>query len=144
MSNTILVKGRGIRKEGVAAEIVNPGHFVTLDATGKVIKQATAASHSPAAVAVENELFGSGITVSYAANDQVVYEVMPPGAEVLARLAPTAAAVVIGDLLKFAADGTVEKFVAISDSPGSVCAMALEAVDNSAGGTEVFLTVEIM
>lgn len=153
MSNTILLKGRGIRKEGVALLALSPGELVELNTSGQVIAHGTAKEIVTPAFVVENELLGSEITVDYAALDNVVYEVMPPGSEVLARLPASAAAVVIGDLLESAGDGTLRKQTPFSQSgstpfavtaEGHAIARAIEAVDNSGGGTEVFIKVEVL
>ncbi len=153
MSNTILLKGRGIRKEGVALLALSPGELVELNTSSQVIAAAVAKENITAAFVVENELLGSEITVDYAALDNVVYEVMPKGAEVLARLAASAAAIVVGDLLESAGDGTLRKQTPFSQSgttpfavvaEGHAIARAIEAVDNSGGGAEVFIQVEVL
>ncbi len=148
MSNTILLKGRGIRKEGVALLALSPGELVERNASDQIIAHATAAGNASPAFVVENELLGSEITVDYAALDNVVYETMPRGAEVLARLAAAAAAVIIGNYLESAGDGTLRitttAAATANTARSGIIARAIEAVDNSGGGGEVFIKVEIL
>jgi hypothetical protein len=98
--------------------------------------------------AFENELAGKTITDQYAIGDQVLCMVCAPGAEVLMVLAASAAAIVIGDYLESAGDGTVRLGVADAATDTAqrraIVGMALEAVDNSGGGTEVFIKVEVL
>ena len=148
MSNTILLKGRGIRKERISAAAITPGYLVDFNAAGLVLKHAGAGLNASAAFAVEDELNGKAITEAWASGDQVVYEIMPSGSEVYALVAAAAAAIVIGDELESAGDGTLRKLtvdVATDNTQRiAVVARAIEAVDNSGGGTEARLKVEIV
>lgn len=148
MPNTILLKGRGIRKERISGAAINPGHLVEVNTANNVVVHSAAASSAAAAFAIENELFGKTINDALTSGDQVVFEYMPTGAEIYARLAASAPAVVIGDYLESAGDGTLRKVAvdAATDQGqrNAVVARAIEAVDNSGGGTEVFIRVEIV
>lgn len=108
MSNTILLKGRGVRKEAIANGAIQPGYLVHIDSTGKVAKHPTAGGSTSPSFAVENELLGKEITVAWPDTEQTVYETMSPGDEILAVLAASAAAIVIGDYLQSAGDGTLQ------------------------------------
>ncbi len=189
--NTTIIKGRGIRKEAAAGAAVSPGDFIERDSSGEFIRNAIAGSQSRRLIAVENEIFGDGIEVDYAAAQQVLAESTIPGMEVYARLAINAAAIVIGDLVELAADGSVALYtpaVDLTEGAGAIggtqdgdidalvdpagdsgaslidgvreaaaainaftgqgignpVGVALEAVDNSAGGTKVWIHIEIL
>lgn len=148
---TIFLKKRPIRKEGIADSAIVPGMLVKLASDGKFDPHPTAKAQAVPAFAFENELTshesggvpiaGAAIDVAYAQNDRLYYGVCDPGAEVYALVAPSAAAVVKGDLLESAGDGTLRKLTPASQltsgnytftTEGHAIAMALEAVDNSA------------
>lgn len=127
MANTILLKGRGIRKEGIAGGAITPGHLLTINTSGNLIVHATQGGDVAALFAVENDIVGKEITDAYASGDYVQAEYLYTGCEVLAIVAAGEEAIVIGDLLTSKGDGTLEKI-----GEGDVgIAQALEAVDNS-------------
>lgn len=145
MANTIHLKGEPIRKEGVATEAMSPGHFVvsiprTSTQAGSLAFPAAAGGVAQGIV-LENELEGETITDVYVTNDNVLYGVFPKGGEVLARVAAGAAAIAAGAPLAVATDGTV---ITATVGTHHVVGTALAAVDNSGGGTEVFIQVEIV
>ena len=149
MFNTIVLKGRGIRKEGLAgAAGILPGHLVTRNAANAVIVHGVAAGNAQAAFAVENELIGDEISTAYANGDTTHYEVCPPGAEINAILAANAAAIIIGSYLESAGDGTLRITTAAAATANTaragIIAKAIEAVDNSAGGTIARIKVELL
>lgn len=137
---TILLKGRGTRDERVANAGINPGYLLNTRSDGKYEKHGTAGANTPRIFALENELFGLGIDDAYVANDLVQAEQCGPPQWVLAKLPADATAVVIGDKLQSNGDGTLTKVTGTN----TALAMALDAVDNSAGGTEVFIRVLVM
>lgn len=132
--NTIMVKGRGIGKEAVAAGAILPGSFLEYKSTGKVGVHATAGGAANRIIARENELAGKGIADSYAADDTVFFETVQSGFEVLTHVAASTAAIVIGDKLVSDGLGGVRKMTAITDAATAgqdVIGTALQAVDNS-------------
>lgn len=160
---TIFLKKRPIRKEGIAGGAITPGHLVKLNSAGKYVVHPTAKAQAVPAFAFENELkshesngapiAGSPIDVAYANNDRLYYGVCDAGAEVYALLAAGAAAIVKGDLLESAGDGTLRKLTAGSQLTsgnytytvgGVAIAEALEAVDNSGGASPARIIVEIL
>lgn len=146
---TIALKGNGIRKEAkVGASVITPGYLVELDSAGLAIPHGTALGTASPSFALENELFGYDIDVDYPVGDQLLYETFWSGQEVYALVAASAVAIVIGDFLDSAGDGTlklVTTAAATADiSRNSVVARALEAVDNSGGGSEARIRVEII
>jgi len=113
--HTILLKGTGIGKEGVANAAITPGMLVERMTTGKIRKHSTAGGPAMPAFARENELIGKEIDVDYAANDRVYWTVMPPGSEIYALVAASAVAIAVGDFLESAGDGTL-RLVTVGDT----------------------------
>ena len=149
MPNTIVLKGSGINKERLSAAAgILPGDLLDLDTAGKVIVHAGAGLTAQKMFAIENEVVGKDIDAAYASGDNVLYSVLPPGAEVYAFVAASAVAVVIGDTMESAGDGTLRKQTtdtATDDTQrNSAVAIAIEAVDNSGGGSEARIKVELL
>ena len=189
---TIVLMGNDlvIRKEGIASVIVTPGYLVERITT-TIRPHVSAGAKAVPMFAVENEVIGNGIDDDYAINDTTLFGVMPPGAEIFALLPASAAAIVVGDLLESAGDGTLRLVAVEADLTGSLTgtvdgsladvtfnatwsdaqsteidknikelqakinailpvavqaplAVALEVVDNSGGGSEVRIKVEIL
>ena len=145
---TIRVKGDAVRKEALAGGAINPGHLVVLNSSGNVVVHPSAATNAAPSFAVENEVIGADIDTAYASGDNVLYEHMQRGAEVHALVAASASAIVIGDYLESAGDGTLRILSASAataqSARASVVARALEAVDNSGGGSEARILVEVL
>jgi hypothetical protein len=149
-AKTIMVLGpNGIQKEAkVATGPIKPGHLIALNSSGNAIKHGTAAGRCPRRFAVEWSFLGTLVGTAnvkdidrpYATNDQMPYKIPEPGSEVLAWLPAAAAAIVIDDLLTSNGDGTLKK----AGATDFCVAVAKEAVDNSAGGAEVRIRVEVM
>lgn len=137
-SETIFLKGLQVQKEGQASAALSPGHLVERGGSKIFQVQATAKAACSPMFAVENDLLGKEITDAYAANDNVVVAFALPGAEINARLAASASAIVANDALEATGDGTVRKF-----TDGVIIGHALEAVNNSSGSTEVFIKMEV-
>jgi hypothetical protein len=145
---TIILRGAGINKERVAAVVITPGYLVDENASGLLKPHSTAGKNASPAFARENEVIGSDITVDYAINDQVLYTVLPPGAEVYALVAASASAIIIGSFLESAGDGTLR--IATTDAAtddtqrAAVVGKALVALDNSSGGAEARIKIEVV
>lgn len=139
MANTILLKGRGIRKEAVAGGAFTPGHLLTFNNTGKLIAHATAGGAVAPLFAVENDLEGKEISQAYAENDYAQSEYLWSGCEALAFLKDGSTAVIIGDLLESAGDGSLRKLAS-----GVAIAQSQEAVDNSGGSGHARIKVTIL
>lgn len=132
VKRTIIVGGEGLRYEYEAASAVSPGDLVITNNAGKVLRHATAAAKPGLLFAIENEIFGKGVEVDYAATDRVLCEACTPGMLVNVNIAAAAPAIVIGDFLESAGDGTLRKVA----TAATALAVADEAVDNSAGGSK--------
>lgn len=130
MANTILLKGRGVRLEKIAGGTITPGMLVKTTSTDTLVAHATAGGAALRAFAVENDLVGKEITDNYVANDFVQAEIMDSGNEIYGFIVASGTAVVIGDLMESAGDGSLRKLAS-----GVALAVAMEAVDNSGGGT---------
>jgi hypothetical protein len=149
---TILLRGRGLRREAPAGGAITPGHLVAYNSSGNLVVHGTAGAKTRPLFAVENELLGKGINDAYAVNDLVQAEELHVG-DVYALLPAAAAAIVIGDKLTSNGDGTLKKATAASQSGTTpftvtfadhIIAEALEAVDNSGGGTPVRIKVAVI
>lgn len=140
MPNTIIVEGhaKGKYDEGRAAGAIKPGHMLKRDSSLALVVHATAGGFGEMMVAIEDALQGKLITDAYASGDLVRYYQPRSGEKFMARLAAGATAVVKGDLLISSGDGTLKK---TTGSPTQLYAVAEESVDNSAGGSEVFIKV---
>lgn len=131
--NCIITKarGNGIQHEGKAGEAgIYPGHLLETSAARTFLRLNNAASvGAPILVALENMYLTPGtVDTVYAVNDNVYACAVSNGMEFQARLAPSAAAIVVGDQVVSDGDGGVKKAGAAEEVIGE----ALEAVDNSA------------
>ena len=134
----ILLLGYPINKEGKASEEIFPGHLVEFGGIHTLQKQSTAGQNCRRAFAIENDLVGKGIEDSYAISEQLQYISTGPGTEIYARVAAGAPAILTGDQLEAAGDGTLQKL-----TTGDVIGYAIEDKDNSVGTEEVFLKMEV-
>jgi hypothetical protein len=141
---TIEISGETKRLEGPAGAAINPGYIIETRSDGKFYACQNADYKVSPVFACENEIFGRGITIAYAAGDNVLASSKEPGDRVNAKLAAAAAAIVVGDMLTSAGNGTLKKAAATAAGAASAVAVAEEAVNNSAGATEVFIEVRII
>lgn len=148
--NTISLKGDPLRKERDAGGTIIPGHLLQLDADNDVTVHAAAGGNATRWVALENDIAGDGIDVSYASGEVTQIASCKPGDEMFMWLADGETAV-IGSYLESAASGDLKVVDADADSAGidntqSVVAMALQAVDRSASAitTHGRIKVEIV
>lgn len=144
---TISILGNSIRKELDAAAAITPGDLLELASATTVQRHSTADGNAQKMFAVENDIFGKGIDDDYAANDRVLYGVFERGAEVYGRVAAGTAAITVGAALSSNADGTLKPVAASASTTQAqrdgIVAYALEAVDNSGGGSAVRIKVEV-
>ena len=137
-SKTIVLKGDPIKKENIAAGVITPGDLIKLDSNNEVARHASAGGITQKAFAVENSQVGRDKTQDYAIDDSVQYVVGRQGDELQCRIAAGAAAIVIGDALESAGDGTLRKFTS-----GAILGWALEALDLSAATDPGYLAFEV-
>lgn len=110
-SRTILLKGRGVRKEAKAGGTITPGHLVAINSSGALVVHNVAGGRAATLFAVENDLIGNTIDDNYVSGDYVQAEYLRTGDEVYGLVAANAAAIAVGDYLESAGDGTVRKVV---------------------------------
>lgn len=130
---TIVLRGDGIRKEGIAAAAVTPGMLIERTATLTIQAQSTAGAQAQRAFAVENEVVGLEIDTAYVALDTLIYEVLPPGAEVYGWIDEEN--ITKGDLLVATGDGSLKGV----STPGIVPTSTGVLVDADAAATNGLL-----
>ena len=141
------INGEPVNNEALsaAASAIKPGHLVEELAAGTVQEHSTAAVNAQKLIALTDTPTGGTIDDAYAVGATVRYGAFNGGQKGFLRLAASAAAIVIGDALQSAGDGTVRiqtTDAATDDTQrDSLVAYAVEAVDNSGGGAEVFIEV---
>jgi hypothetical protein len=150
MARTIIAKGDPIQKEGtvLAANSLNPGHLIDIDpATGNVMPHNRAGLNAVPRFCVERSDVGDDADTAITSGERANYVTARSGDEIYARLAASATAVTRGDFLESGGDGTLRLLTSSAATAesvrASVVAHALESVDNSGGGTEAFILVEV-
>jgi hypothetical protein len=136
MAKTILVKGTGINKEGIATESILPGLFVERTSTANQIQMRDTVGESVNLIARENEVVGKDIDAAYAANDTILFTAVGPGCEVLAWI-KDGQTIAVGAKLQVTTGGTL-----IAVGAGDPVAIALEA--KSPSGADARALVEII
>jgi len=145
--STILLRGDPIFKERDAAGAITPGHLVNLNTTNGVVVHAGAEANAYPWFAMEQDFVGKDLTTAYASGQRAQMACCRPGDEIYALVPAAALAIVIGDELVSNGDGTLKKVTAAAVAVGNlrrVVARALEAVDNSAGGSPARIRVEVV
>lgn len=146
----VVLKGDPKRYEALAgAAGILPGHLIKLSSTsGDVVVHNVAAGMAAPMFADVEDYAGGVVDTAYADNDQLSYVHCKQGDEIYALLPASAAAVVIGDYLESNGDGTLKKSTHATTSATTAAAwpiaIALQAIDNSGGGTAVRIKVRIL
>lgn len=141
--------GAFLHAEALAAagSAIVPGMLVEITSTGTVQEHSTAAANAQKAFALPNLPNGGTIDDVYPVGDLVRYGVARSGQEAYALVAAAATAVPQGAALESAGDGTLRVQTAAAATSqaqrDSVVAYALEAVDNSGGGTTARIKVRV-
>ena len=127
--------GQSIHNEALsaAASAIVPGDMVEELAAGTVQEQSTAGARAQKLFALTNLGNGSDIDEAYAVGETVRYGAFHSGQEVFARVAAGAPAIVIGDELDPAGDGTLKKIAA--DVAGAQAVLTV-----GAGNSQVLFT----
>lgn len=143
--DVILLRGEGVYKEATAGGAILPGHLLTRSSATAVTVHGTADGASRSLFAIENGQVGDDISTAYASGDTVPMIYAERGAEIYALVAAAAPAIAVGDALGSAGDGTLKKItIGAGTLAGAVIGFALEAVDNSGGGSVARLRVEVL
>jgi hypothetical protein len=141
--------GSFIHDEEVAASgsAIVPGMLVEEVAGGTVQEHSTAAANAQKLFALANIANGGTIDDVYAVGETVRYGAAHSGQKAFALVAASAIAIVRGDVLESAGDGTVRKATADAATDtsqrDSIVGYAREAVDNSGGGTTARLRIRV-
>lgn len=140
-------RGEFIGKEAKVAAIFKPGHLVEITSAGEAQKHSVAAGNSNKAFALASQTTGGTIDDAYAVGEVALVGYAQSGQLVNAVLAAAAPAIVAGDALESAGNGTLRKQVVAAAttqaSRDSVVGYADESVDNSGGGSEVRIIVRV-
>lgn len=134
--------GIGICQEALATVAILPGMLLARSSATGVKPHDVDSGIANLHFAVEDGAQGRTIEDQYAIGEVVHFKTLVPGTKVYGLLAAGSAAIVVGDKLVSDGDGTLKKLVAATG--GTVVAEALEAVNNSGGGTRARIRVEIM
>lgn len=130
-----------------AASTIVPGDLIEFTSAGTVQEHSTAAVNAAKLFADENIPVAGTIDDAYGAAETVRFGTAHSGQKINARVAAAAPAIVIGDVLESAGDGTVRKAVADAATDtvqrDAIVGYADEAVDNSGGGTVVRLRIRV-
>lgn len=138
---TIELYGLCTQHEASALGTITPGMLIER-AAGGVQAHSTAQGGGNLHFATEYTPSGRTIDDDYASGDQVIFKTFQPGASVYALVPAAAAAITEGDFLVSNGDGTLR--LQTATSTGVQIAQALEAVDNSAGGSPARIRVEVL
>ncbi len=134
-------------RERLAGGAINPGYLIEKNTSDAVIAHATAAANAQKIIAIENVANAEGIDDAYVSGESTRCWYPRRGDLAYMLVAAAASAIVIGDVLESAGDGTVR--IATADAAtdtaqrDSVVGYAAEAVNNSGGGSEARIKVEI-
>jgi len=134
----ILLKGDPAYNEGVANAAITPGHLIEIMTTGKLRVHATAAGMALPMFALSESYAGGGIDDAYASNDQVCYAQCKSGDEIYGWLKNGVTSTVGAFLESDGAGGFQLSTHAVTNATTAAAwpvAIALEAVNNSGGGT---------
>lgn len=150
MSNTIKLKGVPVQHEAQASGATTPGDLVELKTTGKVGPNASANTvYAEKAFALENDVYAGGlaahvtIDTAYALDDRLIYGIFRPGDEVNALLNNDVNAdIAIGEKLMQSA--VAGKLTGLTGAGAIPVAVALEAINNTAGGAPVRIKARIL
>lgn len=128
-----------VRREGIAAAAISPGHLLQGPDSDLIVHAAAAGTTLPK-FALENEVVGGGLGTDYADNDTVLYAVMPPGSIVYALADATG--VTAEDFVESNGDGTFQ-VVATSAATADTSRNSVvgKAIDTAAAGARFRLEV---
>lgn len=138
-AKVIELYGMGCQHEDVALGNITPGMLIER-AAGGVQAHSTAGGPASTHFAVEFGMTGQTIDDLYEASDQVIFKTYYAGSGINALVSAGTAA--IADRALLASDGAGGLRTAGLDE--IAVAQALEAVDNSVGGTAVRIKVEVI
>jgi hypothetical protein len=138
--NTVILAGhaRGRYDEGRLSTVATPGHLLSLNSDGTYRTHNVAGGPALLRILIEDALIGKGLNDAYAIGDLARFYEPQAGEELNVLIPAAAAAIVVGDRLASNGDGTFKKANGTTDVN---LVQAIEAKDNSAGGTPFRLKV---
>ena len=138
--------GNALIREELAVAAFSAGHLLEKVAAGYQ-KHSTAAGNAQKLFAVENLADAGGIDRAYVAGETARAVYAKRGDKIYALVPAAAPAIVVGDALESNGDGTLRKAVADTATDttqrDAIVAYAAEAVNNSGGGAEARIQVEV-
>lgn len=142
MANKVVLIGQenAIFKEDIAAGAILPGQVVSLNSSSKLVVRPATVKREAVKIAINNEIFGSDLTVAYAADDTVLYAIGNPGMEFSGLTPSGALSYAVGDLLKVV-DGNLVKISAGEEA--LAVAISLQAI-TQASGNAVRIKAELL
>ena len=141
--------GQSVHNEALAAagSSIIPGDLVEEPSAGGAQEHSGAGLNAQKLFALTNLGTGGDVDAAYAVGETARYGAFSSGQEVFARVAAAATAIPKGAALESAGDGTlrVQTVAAATANTArdSVVGYALEAVDNSGGGTVVRIKIRV-
>lgn len=152
--NVVILRGDAKVKSGVAGAAITPGALIDAGNEAAIVVHAGAGLNAEKTFALEQDYIGQGVTTNIVVGDNMQYASFDSGSEVACLIAVGAGAIVAGDYLQSAGDGTLQKFVpqlvdvgatiAVTVQPLVIVGRAREAIDNSAGSAVVRIRVAIV
>lgn len=140
-------------RELLAASVISPGMLLERSSATQFDVHGVAAGNAQKIFALENVANAEGLADDYASGETVRGVYAQSGDEVYSVVAAMASAIVVGDPLESAGDGTLRKHTPQAVDEGgaatynviadSVVAYAQEAVDNSAASAVARIRVEV-
>lgn len=148
--NVILFKGDALYKEAPALASITPGMLVDFLSSGVGFHATASGTVRRHAFADFADFVGDGIDTAYTSGDTCKFMIPTPGSEINALVQVSGAAIVVGDPVCSAGDGTLVKYSAQLEGATStaiklntIVGYALKAVDNSAGATAASIKIEV-
>lgn len=135
-----------LNEDDAAAEAITPGHLVTFDGSGNLIKHNQAGKNAARTFALERDEMGQDIDDAYGVGDQVKVGSFGPGDRVYAFIA-SGQNLAKGDFMESDGAGRLRKDAtdaATDDTQRqATIGRAYEAVNNSAGPGDARIRVEL-
>ena len=126
---TVLGSDLVVRREGIAAGVITPGHLIQGPDTDLIV-HAGAAGTTLAKFAVENDVVGGDIDDDYADNDTVLYGVFPAGS--IAYVLADGTGVTAEDIVESNGDGTFQvQAASASTDQGERASVVGKAMDTA-------------
>ncbi len=136
---TVLGNDLVVRREGIAAGVITPGHLIQGPDTDLIV-HAVAAGTTLAKIAVENDIVGGAIDDDYADNDSVLYGVFPAGT--IAYVLADGTGVTAEDIVESNGDGTFQvQAASAATAEASRASVVGKALDTAGPGVRFRLEV---